>query len=79
MSKPEKREFNVTVLSRREISVFPKIGVEEKQFLITYVAAGLPPHTLTIKKVEWTESKEKALLRKDIEERLKEKPETFTV
>lgn len=79
MAKVEKKEYNVTVLSRREISVFPKVGTEVKQLLITYVAAGLPPHTITIEKKKHTTLLEKAEIRKSIEKRLTEKPESFTV
>jgi len=79
LSKEEKREIKVTVLNRREVSVFPKIGVEVKTMKITYIGAGLSPHTLTIEKTKWTKELEKKLIRESIEERLKEKPETFTV
>jgi len=79
LSKQEKQTFNVTVLTRREISVYPKVGVEEKQIRVTYIAAGLAPHTLRFKKTEHTPEKEKRAIRESIEERLKEKPEKFTV
>ena len=79
MSTPAKKTFNVTVLSRREVSVFPKVGVEEKQLRVTYIAAGLAPHTLTFKKTEHTPEKEKRDIRESIEKRLKEKPDKFTV
>uniref|UniRef100_A0A6H1ZXS7 Uncharacterized protein n=1 Tax=viral metagenome TaxID=1070528 RepID=A0A6H1ZXS7_9ZZZZ len=79
MAKPEKREFNVTVLNRREITIWPKVGQEVKQLLVTYVAAGLPPHTLTFDKLKYSKELEKKTIRLNIEARLKEKPESFTV
>ena len=77
MSKKE--EYNVVILSRAPVTVYPKIDVKEERLLITYVAAGLPPNTLNILKKDWTAEKEKQLIRKDIEERLKQKPETYKV
>ena len=78
MSEP-KPEINVTVLRRREISTYPKIGQEVVQVLTTYVAAGLPPATVTIPKKEYTLEKEKALIKRDIQERLKIVPEAYKV
>jgi len=76
---PQRKEYEVTVLSRREITIYPRVGEELKQLLITYVAAGLPPETITIDKEKWTLEKEKAYIRERIEKRLKEKPETYKV
>jgi len=76
---PQKKEYEVTILSRREITVYPRVGEEVKQLLITYVAAGLPPETITIDKEKWTLEREKAYIRERIEKRLKEKPETYKV
>lgn len=73
MSK-EKELFDVTVLSRREISVFPSVGTEVKQLLVTYVGQGLPPSTITIDKTKYTEQAEKLMIREDLLRRLKEKP-----
>jgi len=75
--KPE--EYEVTVLSRETITTFPKIDTPVETVLVTYVAAGLPPHTLYIPKKEWTLEKEKELIKKDIQERLKRKPEVYKV
>lgn len=74
-----REEIPVTVLSRREITVYPKIREPVQQILVTYVGAGLPPHTLTIDKEKYKPENEKKLIRADIERRLKEKPETFRV
>lgn len=79
MSKGEKKEYNVTVLSQREVSVFPEVGREVKQVQVTYVAAGLPPATVTIPKEKFNEALLKQTIRKHIEQRLKEKPVSFTV
>jgi len=43
------------------------------------VAAGLPPNTIHIPAEEYSLEHEKQLIRKDIERRLKVKPETYTV
>jgi len=78
MSKP-KEEYNVTVLNRMDITTFPKLGVAEIRKHITYVAAGLPPRTIQMLKDEWSLQKEKTAIRNDIEERLKARPESYTV
>lgn len=75
----KKQEYNVTVISRDDVTTFPKIGVAVETRMVTYVAAGLPPSTLNILKEEWTPDLEKKLIREDIEKRLKAKPETFKV
>ena len=75
----EKKEYDVTVISRDDVTTYPKIGVAVETRLITYVAAGLPPNTLSILKEEWTPELEKKLIREAIEKRLKAKPETFKV
>jgi len=79
MSINQKKEYNVTVLSRDEIVTYPKLGEKAEQILVTYVAAGLAPRTLTIPKKEYSLEKEKELIRQDIEERLKKKPESYKV
>lgn len=78
MSK-EKKEYNVTILSRTTITVYPKLGEAKEQVIVTYVAAGLPPRSITVPKEEYSLEKEKELIRKDIEERLKTKPEVYKV
>ena len=75
----KKQEYNVTVISRDDVTTYPKVGVAVETRMVTYVAAGLPPNTLSIPKEEWTPALEKKLIREDIEKRLKAKPETFTV
>ena len=53
MAKKDEQTYEVTILSRREISVFPKLGEEVKQLLITYIGQGLPPNTVTIDKTKY--------------------------
>lgn len=77
MSK--KTEYNVTVLRREEFTTYPKLGQAVIVLSVTYIAEGLPPHAIIIPKAEHTPVKEKELIRKDIEARFKEKPETFKV
>jgi len=75
----KRKEYDVTVLKRTEVTIYPKLGEQQVQVMITYVAAGLPPRTIIIPKEEYSLEKEKELIRKDIEERLKEKPEVYKV
>ena len=75
----KKQEYNVTVISRDDVTTYPKVGVAVETRMVTYVAAGLPPNTLSILKEEWTPALEKKLIREDIEKRLKAKPETYKV
>ena len=75
----EREEYNVTVLSRSEVEVYPKLGVKAIQVWVTYVAAGLAPNTIFIDKGKYNISLEKKLIRDDIEARLKKKPETYRV
>lgn len=77
MSKRE--EMEVTVLSREKVTTFPKIATPVINVLITYVAAGLPPATVTIVEDKWNQTEEKRVIREDIERRLKQKAETFRV
>lgn len=75
----EEREFEVTVISREDVTTFPKIATPVISRLVTYVAAGLPPATVTIPKDKWTLEFEKELIKKDVQARLKRKPETYRV
>jgi len=75
----EEAEYEVTVIARDDVTTYPKLGVAVETRLITYVAAGLPPSTISIPKEEWTLEVEKKLIREDIEKRLKMKPETYKV
>jgi len=79
MSTSKKEEYNVVVLSRYSEFKHPSLGVKEEWLVITYVAAGLAPHPIEMIKKDWTLEKEKALIRKNIEERLKQKPEAYKV
>jgi len=76
---PAKPEYEVTVLARDEVTTFPKIRQPVETVLVTYVAAGLPPATVTIPKDEYSLELEKKLIKEDIEKRLKFKPETYKI
>jgi len=78
MSKKQE-EHDVTVLSRDDVVTYPKLNQPVTTRIITYVAAGLPPHSINILEKEWTLQKEKLLIRKDLQERLKKQPETYKV
>jgi len=75
----EKAKYDVTVLSRDEVTTFPKIAQPVVIVETTYVAAGLPPATIKIPKEEWNPEVEKRKIREDIEKRLKRKVEVFRV
>ena len=75
----EKVEYAVTILSEREITTYAKIGQPIKQVIISYVGADLGPRTIRIDKEDYSEEAVKALIRADIEKRLKEEPKTFKV
>lgn len=75
----KKPEYTVTVISRREIVTFPKIGTPVPVVIVSYVGAGLPPGSVRILKSEHTEVEEKRRIRADLERRLKEKAESFVV
>lgn len=75
----ERREYDVTVIKRDEVTTFPKIATPVVNVLVTYVAAGLPPATVTIPKDKYTVELEKRLIREDIDRRLKVKPEVYRV
>ena len=72
-------EISVTVIRRREVTTWPKIGTPVIQVLVTYVAAGLPPATVTINKVDYTVEREKAEIKADIQRRLRVAPESYKV
>jgi len=75
----EEKKYDVTVLSREEVTTFPKIAQPVVNVLVTYVSAGMPPATVTIPKDKWDPELEKRIIREDIERRLKRKPETYKV
>jgi len=75
----EEEEISVTVLSRDEVVTYPKLRTPVTNILVTYVAAGLPPATITIPKDEYSLELEKKLIKEDIQKRLKVKPETYKV
>jgi len=72
-------EYDVTVLSRDDVVTYPKLNQPVTTKIITYVAAGLPPHSINVLKSEWTLQKEKELIKKDIKARLEKQPETYKV
>jgi len=77
--KEEKPEYEVEIISRTEVTTFPRIRQPVTNILITYVTPGLPPATVTIRKEEWTKEKEKEVIRGDIERRLRFRPEVYRV
>ncbi len=75
----QRRKYNVTVLNRDKVPTYPKVGEAVIMTLITYIAAGLPPHTVRIPKDKWTTELERITIKESIESRLKERPETYKV
>ena len=74
-----RREYDVTVIKREDVTTFPKLATPVVNRLITYVAMGLPPRTVTIPKDKWNVDLEKHVIREDLEKKLKEKAETYKV
>lgn len=72
-------KYDVTVLSRAEVTTFPKIGQALIVMQVTYVAAGLPPHTLFIPKDEYSAEYERKAIREDVDKRLAAQPESYRV
>jgi len=75
MAEEEKKEYKWTVLSRRTVTTYPRIGETVETVITTYVGEGLPPLPISIPKAEWSREREDQLIAKDIHERLKWKPE----
>lgn len=75
----EERRHNVTVLARDERTTFLKVGEPITMNLTTYIAAGLPPHTVRIPKDDWTTELERIVIKDSIESRLAKKPESYRV
>jgi len=73
------KKYNVAVLSRDEITTYPKLGVPMITVLVTYVGAGLPPHTVRIPKDNYTPDAEKKLIRASIDDRVTKRSESFEV
>lgn len=73
------RKYDVTILSRDEVTTYPKIGQPLIVKQITYVAAGLPPHTLFVPKDQYTPEFEKKAIREDVDKRLAAQPESYKV
>jgi hypothetical protein len=78
LAEPE-QGYSVTVIRRREITTWPKIGTPLIQVLVTYVAAGLPPGTVTMPKDGYNLEKEKAAIKADVQRRLAVSPESYRV
>ncbi len=77
--KPEPTKHTVTILSRNEITTYKRINEPEQQMVITYVAANLAPSTIRIMKDEYSLEAEQKAIKADIEQRLKQKTESYTV
>ena len=75
----EEKKYEVTILSRDLITVYPQPEKPVKQYLITYMTPGLPPATVEIDEDKWTPENEKRMIRADIERRRKWKPEVTKV
>ena len=71
--------YSVTIIRRREVTTWPKIGTPVINVLVTYVAAGLPPGTVTMAKADYSLEKEKAAIKADVQRRLAVSPEMYRV
>jgi len=72
-------KYDVTILSRDEVTTFVKIGQPAIVVQVTYVAAGLAPATVFIEKDKYSAEFEKQVIREDIEKRFKVRPESYKV
>lgn len=79
LAEEKKPKQEVTILSRTEVTTYPKLKQPLVQKVITYVAGDLPPRTIFIPVDQWSIDKEKAAIKKDIEEQAKLKPESYEV
>ena len=70
----EKAEGEEVKIRRTEIPVPTADGPAETMIYVTYTVKDLPPGLVTIRKKEWSAEAEALLIKKDIEERRKEKP-----
>lgn len=77
--KPAPTEHKVTILRRNEITTYPRINEPKQQMIITYIAADMAPASIRIMKDDWSLEVEKTLIKADIERRLKQKAESYTV
>jgi len=75
----EEEEYEVTILGREEITIFPRLREAVRIKAVTYVAAGLPPETVRIPLEEYSLERERELILEDIKRRLERKPETYRV
>ena len=75
----EKPKREVEILSRRQIVTYPRIKEPKEQTVVTFVAHPLPPQTIFMDTATWTKEKEAKLIRKTIEQKEVEKPETIEV
>jgi len=69
----------VTIVSRKPIVTFPKIGVAKRQTVVTYSTADIPPTAIFIDEEEYTKEKEAQLIKQDIARKRKAKVETIKV
>ena len=67
-AKPGEEKMKVRILSREEITTYPKIKTPVKTIAVTVHAPGYPPFTLFIPKDEWSKEKERELIKQKLEE-----------
>lgn len=77
--KKPKPKTEVTILSRREITTFPKLKQPVVSVAVTYQSGAAPPRTIFIPKVTWSKEAEAAAIKKDIEAQRVAAPETITI
>lgn len=58
-SKEKKEEYEVTILDRTFLSVFPRLREEHRQVLVTYTYEANPPWTVTLDLFEIFKEKQK--------------------
>jgi hypothetical protein len=73
MPEEEKKEeeFKYEVISRSVMTEYPTLDTERKYVHLLYRYSDLPPLSIDIPYEEYTEEKEKELVKKQVEEELK--------
>mgnify|MGYP000442139336 CR=1 FL=1 len=79
MAENEEKGVEVTIIDRREIVTYPRLREPVETVAVTFIAPGMPPKTIFIPKSEYSKEKELELIRKEVTEYMKFKPETVRV
>jgi len=79
VAKPAEKVEDEISIRRSEIPVPRPDGTTDIQVYITYSTRDLPPGLITLPKKEWSEAKEKELIKKDLTARRAARPTTVRI